>query len=278
MGTGCTIVTTPTHYGAGTMKLTAGVGTRSSEQSIPVIASARTKVSCWIQTAGSSTARPDSSYSFTMRVALQSALRLPGQPRPTTSWTYYSATPTAPSTAATANIKILMDSNGIGNTGNAYFDDIRFMTTGNKLVNGFFEKGLANWIQPGPASVATITTTASEVRSGTQAVKMGGATNYFGNYQDFTATPSTIYTVSGYIKTNAIQVGKVAAIWLEWYNSSNVRIGSTLAVGTSLTGTNPYTLRTATFTSPANTAYGRVIMRYDGTTSSTAWYDDIYVK
>src|SRR5262249_17229596 len=138
------------------------------------------------------------------------------------------------------------------------------------------EKGLAHWNRGGDA--ATITTTASEVRSGAQAMKMVGGVNYFGWYQDFPATASTVYTVTGHIKTDAIQTGKIAAIWVEWYNSSNTRIGSTLGVGASLTGTHPYPLRTATFTAPAGTAYGRVMLRYDGTTDSTAWYDDIYVK
>ena len=127
LGTGCAVVSTPTHDGSGAVKLTGGAAYRKAQQTVPAIAGASTTVSSWLKT-------------DTIPVGAQTRLQLLwldatstptgtayyiGKVGGTTEWTYYTTTQTAPANAVYAQLNLLLD--GASTGGFAYFDDIRLM-------------------------------------------------------------------------------------------------------------------------------------------------------
>jgi Carbohydrate binding domain len=279
------VVSTGTHVGAGAMELVGQSVYTSASQEIPIIPGASIKVSGWLKT-DSIPVDPrakmqllwlDSTHTPT-GTAFYPANNIGG----TTGWTYYPTTPTlytAPSNAVYARLDLRLD--GASTDGHAYFDDVRLMIIDNKMINGFMEHGTTGWTLQG-GSVPTITTTAANVRSASQAMQiLGDTTNYGQALQKITGlAPATVYNVSGWIKTNAVPGGSPARIYLNWRNSAGTAIGSSIVVGnTAVTGTQNYGKVSSTLTSPANTASADIFLKLDaGATNGTAWFDDIYFK
>lgn len=142
-------------------------------------------------------------------------------------------------------------------------------------------------VQAGLATSAEIGFDTTVFRSGTTSMRVStlNATGAFTagtpknsisitvTYQGFPILPNTSYTISGYIKTNNV---KTNGSFLDFRQYSST---PTLLVTTStnkLSGTNDWTLVTATVTTNASASLATVLLRNSVAGNiSDAWFDDL---
>lgn len=278
------VVSTPTHYGSGAMKLTGGATYRTAQQTVPAIAGASTKVSAWLKTDTiplnstrlqllwlDATSKPTGTATYI------------GRTGGTTGWTYYTTTQTAPANAAYARLNLGLD--GASTGGSAYFDDLRLMVVDNKLANGFMERGLSGVNTTGWKSyqgTPTLITNASLAHSSDGALQMTGIAGYHGVEQLIPVNQGQTYVVHGRVKTVSMPAGKNARIKVKYLNS----VGTTVAnpwIGTQggTTGYSKVFPPSGTLTIPTGKGitHMKVLLVIDSAaTGGTAYFDDVYVR
>ncbi len=283
VGSGCAVVSSPTHYGGGALKLTGGATYVSTEQSMPIFSGSAITVSCWIKTdtiSGGQT-KLQLNWLDSGGGVVGSTYYL-GQISGTTAWTYYSTAQTAPSTAVTARLKILLDGGTTG--GFAYFDDIRLLITDNKVKNGAMERPLASsntagWVRF--RGTPTMLTDSSLSHSGPGCLQMVGMADYHMVEQFIPVNPGQVYVIQGWIKT--VNMGtKKAWVELRFCNASGGQV--TYPWNAYVTGTSAYTKVSpagGTLTPPTGMGITqmKLTLKIDsGATGGTAYFDDFYVK
>ncbi len=281
--TNAATASTPTHFGAGVLKMIGQASAANGLQDVPIIPGAATRVSTWLKT-DTIPITAKAKFQLLWLDATKTPVGVASYPANniggTTGWTYYPTSPTsytAPANAVYARVTAGLD--GAATGGFAYFDDVRVQITDNKLTNGFMERGKTAWTIIGGAP-STTTTNAADVWDGTAAmVAPGDATLYIVWSQSIPATPATVYTFSGRMKTTGtFAAGKAAKIHYEWYDAAGVKIGSTMGIA-NVTAAQPYTRYTASMTAPASTASLKILLILDGgAPAATAYFDSIYVK
>jgi hypothetical protein len=165
------------------------------------------------------------------------------------------------------------------NTANRYIDGT---AAGLNAVEFPYE-----WFAPGTFANATAQYDTSVKFNGNASIKLsttttaGLASALYGNNTSaanikltmIPVLPSTSYTVSGYCKTNNVAT---AAAHIDIYEYNGVgTLGATNTTNT-LTGTNDWTLVTATFTTASTARYLTLALRnHVAGNVSDAWFDDV---
>ncbi len=174
---------------------------------------------------------------------------------------------------------------------------------GNLIVNGGFENmnGVSpvGWtenygardFQSGMVKVVTKEENPNGVRNGNRALMIGGAGKVIVGdepvYQKITTgfTPGEVYTVSGWMKTEAL-VGRSPDIkfdfFFAWFNASNTRIDYSQTIE-AVPGVGDWKEFSGTTRVPVDAAYAMMYMRYSGVTAAdreatlcgTYYWDDI---
>jgi len=284
LGSGCSVVTSPTFYGNGAIQITGNAAARTATQDVAIIEGSSVKFSGQLSTASVPSTTPahmQITWLNASKVQLGSTFDV-GSVTGSTGYSYYGTTQTGPSGAVYARVSLTLDAASTGGT--AYFDDLRVLITDNKVLNGFMERPLASskttgWVYF--TGTPQIVTDLANSRSADGALQMVGVTTYHGVDQYVPVTQGQAYNVQAWVKTNAMPAGKLAKVEVRWTNSANANLGFPWAG--NLSGTSGYTklAPTGALTCPTGTGvqYMWIRMYIDSaSTGGTAWFDDVYVK
>jgi hypothetical protein len=285
MGTGTSVVTTPTQYGNGAIQIVGdSTNTRSASQNVAIIEGSSVKFSCWLNT----NAVPSTTPAHMQIKWLNSSLVQVGSSfdvcsvTGTTGYTYYTNSQTGPTGAVYAQVNLVLDAGSTGGT--AYFDDLRVLITDNKALNGFMQRALATSKFNGWTyftGTPQIVTDASNSRSGDGVLQMVGVTTYHGVDEFIPVTQGQAYAVQAWVKTNAMPSGKNARVELRWSNAAGSNLG--FFYSGTLGGTSAYSKLgpAGTTTCPSGTGVTHLWVRLyidSAATGGTAYFDDVYVK
>jgi hypothetical protein len=196
-------------------------------------------------------------------------------------WTYGAGGPIIGTTQSVAKAlpigthKLFMTvADSVGNTAT----DMREVTVvdlapfSNVMKNSGLEDGAGEWAFSGGASVV-----AMPIHFGSRALRLQGAPSAQQADQIVAIVPTSSVTVSGWLSTASLPVGKLARLQVEWLDASGVSL-RTQTVGTAGT-TAGYQYRSATYTAPADAVQAKVHAALDaGSSGGTAYIDDLRVR
>jgi hypothetical protein len=137
----------------------------------------------------------------------------------------------------------------------------------NLIENGSFESGVDGWGNPAGPAAGNGSVDTTVARTGSASFKAVGGSQYAYLDQTPTLTPSTSYTMSCWIKVDAVDGGNARC--------RPVQLDPILIQywGTPISGTSDWTKSEVTFTTESDYAGGRVDLLWDHDTG-TAWFDD----
>jgi cysteine-rich repeat protein len=144
----------------------------------------------------------------------------------------------------------------------------------NIVVNPSFEStpSASDWGATLPSAFSRVTSPTAQAATYSMKFTTTKA-NTFSLVQQRNVSASTVYGFSGYIQT-ASMTGTGSSFRLVWMNGATVvRIDT---VGTALTGTNGWTLRSASYTSPSNATSVKIeLYSVTGSTGGNAYFDNL---
>lgn len=150
----------------------------------------------------------------------------------------------------------------------------------NLVSNPSFKTDTTGWVITGTApTIARVTTDAFYGTSCLQVTK-DAASNAGAAWGSATVAPNTVYTGSAYVKIPTGQEESSLIFYIYWYDATSTLISSSGGTLTLLTDLDGWVRLSATGTSPANAAFGRVrvVQPTAGTTGKTFLMDAVLLE
>lgn len=198
----------------------------------------------------------------------------------TNDWNKVSHTFTAASNATNMNFYVHLNGSGT-----VWYDDVSLVTgLGTTVPNGDFELNPLNangWNIFTWAGAPAVSWATDEKHGGTHSLKVVAAASASGGVNKdasrISIAPNTTYTITGWVKANSVTAtsGEGAYFAIGFADSTGAWLG-TSSYTNVITGTQGWSLVSATVTSPANAASATISARLVGT--GTAWFDDVVLN
>ncbi len=195
------------------------------------------------------------------------------------SYTQYTIRQEAPTNSS--YVRVVMEFNQFNyETGAADFDDAELIPITSQtvdslrvLVNGDFEEGDGNdfpsWNFYGATSNIEVETAPINIDQGKRSVRIlaesDGLVPETGLYQDIPARPAETWTAGVWAQNRVgdqVQGSNTAALSLEFLDANGVILQSNAVKAVDKNTVPGYTNVTVTGTSPANTAFARIVLKY----------------
>jgi hypothetical protein len=261
------------HTGAFALELTGAAAARLVEQPVGVVPGATYEVSAWIATAAT-TRGAQLQYRVRSDTGADLGLTTVATVTGTTAYTHHRQSFVAPANAATITVMLGLPA---GDSGRAFFDDVRLISN-NRLVDAGFElrakdgSRSSGWAFVRGGAFAE----AADARSGRSALALIGRADYQLISQRVPVTAGKTYRVSGWVK--AAQPTTESSFTIRFANAAGA-IGSLQPVASiPQNQTTPYSLVSKTFVAPATAEAMDVLIRLEAPGTGSVFYDDMMVE